>query len=247
MGKDNRRNNPALVHYTLFNGKSAYISVKAFENDLRKLAQSSGKSVIDAYTMTSNFFCYEPSKRLADILEKINNPGPFMLKSSIDSDPENYIALAVGSETPTNEDFPKVLENFMHSVVHRHQRLSSKGWLSTSTDVAIQSVISSMFESGLLSSHDKIGIMTPIRPSILNLPEIYGLSPVYINEDELDEEDPTYDHSILSEYGIKLMIIENPNSFTGELLDDPLAICKAYGEQSRHHVRRCIYSCTIYN
>ena len=226
MGKDNRRNNPALVHYTLFNGKSAYISVKTFENDLRKLAQSSGKSVIDAYTMTSNFFCSEPSKRLADILEKINNPGPIMLKSSIDSDPENYIALAVGAETPTNEDFPKVLENFMHSVVHRHQRLSSKGWLSTSTDVAIQSVISTMFESGLLSSHDKIGIMTPIRPSILNLPEIYGLIPVYINEDELDEEDPTYDHSILSEHGIKLMIIENPNSFTGELLDDPSLFVK---------------------
>ena len=221
MGKDNRRNNPALVHYTLFNGKSAYISVATFESDLRRLAQSSGKSVIDAYTMKSNFFCTVPTKRLADMLEKMNNPGPVMLKNNLEQDPEDSLALAIGTEAPTNNDFPKVLENFMHSVVHRQTRLNSKGWLSTSVDVAIQSVISSMFESGVLNTHDKIGIMTPTSPSIMSLAEIYGLTPVYINEDELDAEDPTYDHSILSERGIKIMIMENPNSFTGELLDDP--------------------------
>tara|TARA_B100001093_G_C26792867_1_gene999792 strand:- start:573 stop:1589 length:1017 start_codon:yes stop_codon:yes gene_type:complete len=78
-----------------------------------------------------------------------------------------------------------------------------------------------MFEVGMLSNNDKIGIMTPTRPSLLTLPDVYGLIPVYINEDELDIEDPTYDHSILDENGIKVMILENPNSFTGELLDDP--------------------------
>ena len=221
MGKDNRRNNPALVHYALFNGKSVYTSVAAFETELRRLAQTSGKSIIDAYTMRSNFFCTVPTKRLADTLEKVNDTGAVMLKNNLQLDSDESLALAIGTEVPTNDDFPKVLENFMHSVVHRHPRLSSRGWLTTSADVAVQSVISTMFESGVLNTHDKMGIMTPTSPSILSLAEVYGLTPVHINEDELDAEDPTYDHSILSEHGLKLMIIENPNSFTGELLDDP--------------------------
>ena len=221
MVRENRRNNPALVHYTLFNGKSAYISVEIFEKDLHRLAQSSGKSVIDAYTLKSNFFCTVPSRKIAATLDKIDNSSSVMLKSSLEQSADHYLELAVGTDTSNNDDFPKVLENFMHSIVHRHPRLNSKGWLSTSVDVAVQSVLSSMFEVGMLSNNDKIGIMTPTRPSLLTLPDVYGLIPVYINEDELDIEDPTYDHSILDENGIKVMILENPNSFTGELLDDP--------------------------
>ena len=221
MGKDNRRNNPALVHYSLFNGKSAYSNVAAFEGELQRLAQSSGKAIIDAYTLKSNFFYPAPSRKLADTLDALKEGGPVVFKNKLERNSDDSLALATGVDPPTNNDFPKALENFMHSIVHRHPRMNSKGWLSTSVDVAIQSVISSMFESGVLNTNDKLGIMTPTSPAILGLAEIYGLIPVPINEDELDIEDPTYDHSILSERGIKLMIIENPNSFTGELLDDP--------------------------